>query len=195
MNENLRFVTRIGNNIDELFDDLAKLRITVFHDFPYLYEGSIAYEKEYLKTYSQSTRSFLFAVYDGESMVGATTAIPLTDETTDVQMPFVQNGIRLEDVFYFGESILLKSYRGLGIGHRFFDTREAHAASYGSYRITSFCSVERPTNHPLKPADYRTNDVFWLKRGYVPHPELVSNFEWTDLGEKGAYPKKDGLLD
>lgn len=185
----LQFVTLTGTSIEEAFDDLAALRIAVFRDYPYLYEGTIEYEREYLKTYSKSSESLLFSVYDGNRMVGATTCIPLIDETSDVQAPFLKAGMNVETIFYFGESILLSSYRGRGLGHRFFDVREAHAASFGNYDLTCFCSVQRPENHPLKPADYRSNEVFWQKRGYTPSTELTSFFEWTDIGEPASSAK------
>jgi hypothetical protein len=185
----LGHVTKYGAAIAECFDDLAALRMEVFRDFPYLYEGSLDYEREYLSTYANSSRSFLYAIYDGQKMVGATTCIPLIDETTEVQAPFVKNQIDLSRIFYFGESILLSPYRGAGLGHTFFDVREAHAASFADYTTTSFCSVERSDSHPRKPADYRSNEVFWRKRGYSPVPELTSFFEWTDIGEKDSSTK------
>lgn len=184
----LTFVTKQGNAIASVFDDLAKLRITVFRDFPYLYEGSLDYEKEYLKIYSKSERAFLFAVYDGEKMVGATTCIPLSDETNEVQAAFKNAGSDIGKIFYFGESILLTQYRGLGLGHRFFDEREKHAAGFGTFKTTCFCSVER-INHPAQPADYRPNDAFWIKRGYHKVPELTTTMEWPDIGETISTPK------
>lgn len=185
----LTYTTKLGAAIEGCFEDLAHLRIEVFRDFPYLYEGSIDYEREYLKTYSNSERALLFAVYDQQKMVGATTCIPLTDETKEVQEPFVKAGYDLSKVFYFGESILLRPYRGQRLGHKFFDVRESHAASFGEYDITCFCAVVRPEDHPLKPQDYRPNDQFWLKRGYTQRPELTSLFDWTDLGETTSTSK------
>lgn len=190
MSHELNFITKTGSNIASVFDDLAQLRITVFRDFPYLYEGSVDYEKEYLKTYSNSESAFLFAVYDGSKMVGATTCIPLIDETAEVRQPFEVAGFNLNEIFYFGESILLKEYRGLGLGHRFFDEREKHAAGYGNYKTCCFCSVERGEDHPAKPADYRPNDAFWLKRGYKKEPKLQTHMAWPDIGESRSTPKK-----
>jgi len=184
----LSFLTKQGHAIESVSDDLAKLRIAVFRDFPYLYEGSLNYEKEYLKTYANSERAFLFAVYDDEKMVGATTCIPLGDETEEVQAPFKDAGSDVESIFYFGESILLPQYRGLGLGHRFFDEREKHAAGFGTYKTTCFCSVER-INHPAQPADYRPNNAFWIKRGYHKVPELKATMEWPDIGETESTPK------
>ncbi|WP_031528208.1 hypothetical protein [Dyadobacter crusticola] len=181
--ENLSFVTKRGAEIESVFEDLGKLRIAVFHDFPYLYEGDLDYEKEYLKIYSQSARAFLFSVYDGAEMVGATTCIPLADETEEVRAPFEKAGYDVSSIFYFGESILLQKYRGLGLGHRFFDEREAHARSFGDYELACFCAVERAADHPARPDKYRPNDVFWQKRGYVKNPRLRSTMRWLDIGE------------
>ena len=189
MTAQLTFVQKTGPGIAEVFDDLAKLRMAVFRDYPYLYEGSVEYEKGYLQTYLQSERSFLFAVYDGDAMVGATTCIPLKDETAEVRKPFEDAGFDMEAICYFGESILLPAYRGLGLGHRFFDEREAHARNLGGFENCCFCSVNRGDNHPLKPADYRPNDAFWLKRGYQKEPALQSTMEWPDLGEPVSTPK------
>ncbi|WP_428660100.1 GNAT family N-acetyltransferase [Runella sp.] len=190
MYQNLTFTTKRGPEIASVIEDLGKLRIAVFRDYPYLYEGTLDYEKEYLQTYVKSPRSFLFAVYDGAEMVGATTCLPLIDETHDVRQPFEEAGFDLTSIFYFGESILLPAYRGLGWGHRFFDEREAHARSFGTYNITCFCAVEREENHPAKPEAYRPNDAFWAKRGYHKEPSLQSGFEWPDIGQTHSTPKK-----
>ena len=189
MTAQLTFVRKTGAGIAAVCDDLARLRIAVFRDYPYLYEGSIEYEKGYLQTYLRSERSFLFAVYDGDTMVGATTCIPLEDETDEIRKPFEEAGFDVKKICYFGESILLPAYRGAGRGHRFFDEREAHAQTLGSFEICCFCSVDRGEDHPLKPADYRSNDAFWLKRGYQKETALQSAMEWPDLGESVSTPK------
>ncbi len=189
MTASLRFERLGGPRFSEVFDELAALRIAVFREYPYLYEGTLAYEKTYLQTYADAGRSFFFAVYDGTRMIGATTCIPLEDETDEVQEPFLKAGFALDEVFYFGESLLLPEYRGLGLGHRFFDEREAHAASFGAFKYTCFCAVVRPDNHPLRPENYRPLDEFWTKRGYKKEPGLQSRFDWPDLGESESTAK------
>ena len=56
-----------SKDITPLIPDLARLRITVFRDFPYLYEGSYEYEKEYLKVYTNSSASVLVAAFDRDN--------------------------------------------------------------------------------------------------------------------------------
>lgn len=179
----LTIVRKTGADIASVFDDLAQLRIRVFRDFPYLYAGTIDYEKEYLQVYAASPRSFLVAVYDEGKMVGASTCIPLADETDTVKKPFLTAGYRVDKIFYFGESILLPEYRGRGTGHLFFDEREAHAGRFNDYEMTCFCAVERPENHSLRPPGYRPLDQFWQNRGYAKMPELQTWFFWPDTGE------------
>lgn len=189
MKNDLQFESYKGPEIARVFEPLAMLRVAVFRAYPYLYEGSIAYERTYLQTYADSPDALLFAVFDAGRMVGATTCIPLADETQEVQAPFLAAGYELSRIFYFGESILLPEYRGYGLGHRFFDVREAHARGFGPFTHTCFCAVQRPASHPAKPADYRPLDEFWEKRGYRPVAGLQSTFSWPDIGATVATEK------
>ena len=185
----LTFLRLQGAAIRSVFDELAALRITVFRDFPYLYEGTVDYERAYLETYARANQSLLFTVRDGDRMVGATTALPLRDETAEVQEPFRRSGYDLDSIVYFGESILLPNYRGQGLGHRFFDEREAYARQLGGFSTTCFCAVQRSIDHPLRPSDYQPLDSFWTKRGYVRHDDLQSTFSWPDRGEMASTDK------
>ena len=177
-----------GSDAAPFFDDLARLRITVFRAFPYLYEGDLAYEQAYLSTYARSEGSIFVLAIDGGRVVGASTGTPMTTETDEVQAPFIAAGREPADHFYFGESVLLPQYRGRGIGVKFFEGREAQARKLG-LRYTTFCAVERPLDHPRRPADYQPLDSFWAKRGYSHHPELRTTFTWRDLDEVSESPK------
>ncbi len=180
----MHFTHHRGAEIADIFEPLAALRIEVFRAWPYLYAGTLDYERAYLQTYARTPRSMVFGVWDGTRMVGATTCIPLHDETPEVQKPFLDAGMEVGKIFYLGESILLPEYRGLGLGNRFFDEREAHAAGFGQYDTTCFCAVIRPPDHPICPPDYRPLDAFWQKRGYRRSAHLRSVFHWPDIGEK-----------
>ena len=185
----LRFIKKVGSEIRTHFQDLAQLRMSVFKEFPYLYEGTLEYELEYLETYALSEKSILFAVYDGDEMIGATTAIPLSDETEELKKSFIGHQIDIDQIFYFGESILIQKYRGLGLGHRFMDEREAHAKSFQSFTHTAFCSVVRPKNHLLRSKNYRPNDEFWAKRNYIRQDNILTEMEWLDINESESTSK------
>jgi len=166
---------------------LAELRMRVFRDWPYLYDGDAQYEERYLRTYRDSWRSVVVLAFDGGRVVGASTGLPLSDETEEIRAAFDGHLVKVEHVFYCGESVLLPEYRGLGVGHRFFDLREAHARALGDFRWTAFCAVERDADDPRRPAFHRGNEVFWRKRGYTHRPELRAHLNWSEVG-RGEQP-------
>jgi len=182
MTDTLRIDSLTGDAARAVFPDLARLRIRVFRDWPYLYDGDAAYEEKYLATYADSAGGVIVVARDGDRVVGAATALPLADETPEVIAPFVRAGIAVDDVFYLGESVLLPEYRGRGVGHAFFDGREARARALG-YSITAFCAVRRPADHPRRPAGYVPLDAFWERRGYGERPDLETTFSWRDLDD------------
>ena len=171
-----------GAELEAALDDMAQLRITVFRDWPYLYDGTLDYERSYLQAYRDSPGALLVAAIDDGKIVGASTSAPMEDHASEFAEPMRQTGLPLENILYGAESVLLPEYRGRGIGHRFFDLREAHAQSLGRSHV-AFCSVMRPEDHPLRPGQYRSNDAFWTKRGYAPLPGAIAHFSWRDLGE------------
>ena len=164
--------------------DLARLRIEVFREFPYLYGGSAAYEETYLRTYLEAPDAVVILARDGNRVVGASSALPLTQETPELRAPFHTPEFDERDVLYLGESVLLPEYRGRGLGHAFFDGREAHARALG-LGVTAFCAVQRPQEHPARPASYRPLNAFWAARGYVERPDLHTTLSWPDLGGDG----------
>jgi GNAT superfamily N-acetyltransferase len=178
-----------GPGIGPWLDAVARLRIAVFRDWPYLYDGDFAYEQDYLRAYARSPDSVFVLALDGDAVVGASTGLPLADDTVEFQRPFLDAGRRVDDVFYFGESVLLPQYRGQGLGHRFFDEREAHARSLGRFAWTGFCAVDRDPADPRRPAGHRGNEAFWTKRGYARQPGLTVRLAWQELDEPAPSEK------
>jgi GNAT superfamily N-acetyltransferase len=183
MTEPLHIERRSGDALARHIPDLAELRIRVFREFPYLYAGDRDYEERYLRTYVASRGAVIALAFDGGRVVGAATAIPLAEETPNIQRPFRDAGFDIDRVFYFGESVLLPEYRGRGAGVRFFEEREAAARESGDFRFCAFCAVDRPVDHPRRPAGYRPLDEFWRRRGYQRRPDLRTVISWRDLDE------------
>ena len=177
-----------GSAILPFILDAARLRISVFREWPYLYEGDEAYERGYLLTYSRYPDSLFVVAKAGPEVVGISTGIPLVAETDEVKAPFLAAGIDPATVFYFGESVLQPKWRGCGIGVEFFQERERYARSLTGICQAAFCAVDRPAMHPLRPADYVPLDAFWKKRGFVK-TELRTGFTWKEIGEEKASPK------
>lgn len=182
MTQELEIAVLSGARIAPRLDDIARLRIGVFRDWPYLYDGDAGYEAQYLQTYLDSPRSVVVLALDGGRVVGASTGLPMSDEADAFRLPLQRASIDVARVFYCGESVLLPAYRGRGLGHRFFDEREAHARRLGGFDVTAFCAVDRPAADPRRPAAHRDNDVFWRKRGYQRHDHLQARLPWREVG-------------
>jgi len=185
----LRLENLHGPSLAPHLDALGQLRITVFRDYPYLYDGSLDYERDYLRTYLNSPDSLVVLAFDADRVVGATTCLPMRDEGPEFQDAFLKNGYDIDSICYFGESILLPEYRGQGVGKAFFARREAHAQTLPRMKLTTFCAVDRPAQHPLRPLGYQPLDGLWRKQGYSRHPELQATFVWKEIGETSESAK------
>ena len=152
-----------GDELAEHLPALAVLRIAVFSDYPYLYDGDAEYEHRYLAEYAAAPNAVLVAAFE-------------------------ERGFDTGKLFYFGESVLLPRYRGHGIGHAFFDHREDAARKAGA-EAAIFASVIRADNHPDRPHDYRPLSDFWTKRGYAPVEGLISQLAWKEHGEESESHK------
>jgi GNAT superfamily N-acetyltransferase len=172
-----------GEQIKSVLDDLARLRMTVFRDWPYLYDGTLEYEEQYLAKLAGAANAVCVVARDGDEIVGASTAAPMREHADEAAEPFEKAGYDLGKIFYCGESVLLKSHRGHGLGNSFFDQREAQARRLGGFTHSTFCRVVRPDDHTLKPADYRPLDPFWRKRGYAPVDGLLATYQWKDIDQ------------
>ncbi len=186
----IRIETLTQDKFGAALPALAHLRIEVFRDWPYLYAGTLDYEQRYLDKFAATAGSVIVAAYDGAAIIGCATAAPLLGHEPEFAAPFLKAGYDPTRIFYFGESVLRASYRGRGIGHAFFDQREAAARKVEDITHTAFCGVLRPADHPAKPEGYSPLDAFWRKRGYASVPDLVAHYDWTDVGhtEKTSKP-------
>jgi GNAT superfamily N-acetyltransferase len=169
--------------------DLARLRIAVFRDWPYLYDGTLDYEERYLAHFLEDPAAVLVVARDGDMIVGAATASPMIGQDAAFSRPFSDAGHDVARLSYFGESVLLPAYRGHGIGHAFFDHREAAARASGA-AAACFCGVIRPADHALRPSGARDLAPFWRARGYAPLEGMIAHYDWKDVdqGKETAHP-------
>lgn len=184
----LRVEPATGSDVAHYLSALAVLRIEVFREWPYLYDGDVAYEERYLAPYATAPDTVVVIAWAGDELVGAATAMPLTAHGDAIAPPLVAAGYDPATVCYFGESVLRRDFRGRGLGHRFFDEREAFARARG-FGTAAFCAVDRPADHPARPAAYVPLDRFWTKRGFVRRPDIVARLAWKDHDEDAETAK------
>ncbi|HEU5280399.1 MAG TPA: GNAT family N-acetyltransferase [Gammaproteobacteria bacterium] len=161
-------------------EQIANLRITVFKDYPYCYDGDMAYESEYLQTYTNCEESTIVIALSNQCVIGASTAIPLEFEVDAFKKPFEKENIK--KIFYLGESVLLREFRGKNIYRHFFHEREKAALHHGCNR-TTFCAVERPASNTLRPLNYYPLDAIWNHFKYEKNNGRYTYFYWKDIHE------------
>lgn len=186
----LRLSTATGDALRPHLADVARLRIAVFREWPYLYEGDAASEERYLMRYAAAPGAAVVLARDGDRVVGASTCLPLAEEGEAVKAPFRAAGRDIARVFYFGESVLLPDYRGRGAGVGFFVEREAHARRFPGIDTAAFCAVMRDQDDPRRPAGYVPLDAFWRRRGYAPVPGLACTMSWKEAGATEETPHR-----
>ena len=79
-------------DLEAALDGVAALRIAVFRDWPYLYDGSLDYERQYLQTYRDSPGALLVGAFHGDRLVGASTSTPMEDHAEAFAGPLKQIG-------------------------------------------------------------------------------------------------------
>lgn len=179
----LQFKVLSGREARAYTQALAQLRIKIFRDYPYLYEGSLEYEREYLEVYFSSQESSAILCFDGDQLVGASTVIPLRDEMPSIKKPFLDQGHNLDDYVYFGESILEPHYRGQGIGKKFFELRKECASHIRDACWAVFCAVIRQEDKYPRPTNYSPLNDFWKKQGFEEWTGMKCSLSWKCLGE------------
>ena len=87
----LRVEALAGPAVEPCLGDLARLRIAVFADYPYLYHGDLAYEEHYLREYAAAAGAVLVPIaFDFPSELGRDEGVVLVERR--VASPHVVHG-------------------------------------------------------------------------------------------------------
>ena len=168
-----------GEKIKDVIDELGIFRISIFKEYPYLYDGNLDYERKYLSRYSNTSDSFLLLARDSQGILGAATGIPLINDEPEFIEPFKDQN--LDEIFYLGELMIRNDNRGQGLGSLLLRNL-LDLIDKKRFKAVCLYTVDRGDNHPLKPESYQSPDSLWRKFGFEKHPSHVVYFSWQDLG-------------
>ncbi len=182
MPENIKIVSSHGGEIKNLIPDIARLRIEVFAEYPFLYDGDLDYEYKYLEKYDSTGNAIVVAAYDNDKIIGVSTGYPLADQSEELKQVFQKSKRDVNDSFCLNEAVLEKGYRGKGIGGRLIDQIETFAKGFKQYKYMSLFTSLRPVDDPKRPKEYRPLGPFWAARGFCEHPELTFEVPYKEIG-------------
>lgn len=182
MNGSMEITTQllVGAAIVDSLGDLATLRLDIFSEYPYLYQGRRKDELTYLGTYAEASDARVILAYDGVTVVGAATGMPLAHEGAQMLDAFAGTTFPLEDIYYVGELLFRPAYRNCGLGQMLLDRLESHIRPLGRYRRLTCATVERPDDHPLRPRDYIPITRFLAHTGFVQLHRGTTRFMWRE---------------
>jgi len=183
----LSYESHVGPAIAPFVREMAEFRIRGFRAFPYLYEGTTAYEEKYLQGYVKEPRALLVRVLDGEQVIAVATSTPLAssaDIVAEAPQRFAAAGHDPKSFYYYAEILVNPAYRGRGVARRVYEERERHARAWG-YRHLCLAVVERPEGHPLKPKDYAPPERIWIRDGFEKSAIRFA-YEWPTIQPDGT---------
>ncbi len=175
-----------GAAIRDHVEELGHMRVAVFRDYPYLYDGRMEDERRHLSRYAESPDSLMVAMYDTEGLVGACTGVPLALEGGELARLFLEES--LEETYYIAEIVVRHGWRGQGLGTQLFSAL-LQAVDTDRYKRLCLCMVERAAGDPRRPADYKSPASLALRFGFVPDPSRTVQFHWKDVGEDAPTEK------
>ena len=168
-------------DLPALLRAITDIRMQVFSAWPYLYDGNLDDEDEYLRHFTRDPQTIVLGAWDGDRLVGVSTASRWETHPENLldQLPGLH--VPVTDILYLAESVLYADYRGQGIGNRFFQGREAFARQIGRSHV-AFAAVIRDADDPLRPKDYRDLGPWWRRLGYAPLNGAQCQMWWKDHG-------------
>jgi len=169
----------VEHTINDAIDAIAQLRIDIFKEYPYLYDGDLESEAKYLKKFTHAKDAITVVLKDDERVVGAITGLPLQYEEEAMLKPWREGEIAITKIYYFSEILLYEAYRGQGLGQELFDTAQEWVQNYHRYDYFTLATVDREID--LAPQSYHPTDSFWLRNGYVKQSDKIAYLTWRDL--------------
>lgn len=183
MQNEITFKLLKGREIPPYIDEVAKFRMQNFKEFPYLYAGDDAYEKEYLQSYVNDPKAILLTGFNANNeIIAISTGIPVISNADLLAVAkdlFIANHLNPAHYFYIGETIIHASYRNKGLYSKIVALREQAARDLGFDNIC-FLSVVREANHPQQPANYRSPEAIFNHCGYKKS-NMIIHYHWPTI--------------
>ncbi len=176
-NYNLELLT--GKDLESILPFVAQQRIELFREYPYLYEGNLTEEMNYLEWFAKLPHTAMAVAYHDKQPVGFVSGTSFKDFDTHFKGScdvFLKADLKPEEYYYITEGIVVPEHRGNALALKLSALIEGYAKKIG---FTKGCFVdESHDKHPLKPANYYSLETAFKKAGYIKSP-LSIKFNWV----------------
>lgn len=185
-----------GKDTSNFINLIAQLRIKHFREYPYLYEGNMELEKQYLQAYAADVRSIFVIAKVNDEITEVSTGIPLVSSSVllkDAETIFRENGLEPNEYYYYGEVIILPEHRGLEILVKMLAAQNKKVREWG-YKYITGLTVIRGEKHPLKPDDYKSPDKLGHYFGYNKSGFTIK-YSWPTIQKDGHVKNMSNALE
>jgi len=176
----------IGKNASEYIEYVSHLRINIFKEYPYLYQGDLEYEKKYVADYTLHNQAMIaIAKIDG-LIAGISTGIPVISDSKiaqDVKEIFTKQKTEAEKYYYYGEIMILPEFRGKGLATKLYSAQDKIIKEWG-FEHACILTVIRENDHPLKPKCYNSPNSLWKHLGFF-QTGYKTNLHWQTIQSDG----------
>lgn len=183
-----------GQDIKPVIGFVAQKRLDTFCEYPYLYEGTMEYERAYLENFSIPENNAAIAMaYYNQKAIGFVTAIPLIHaEIVQESLPSLENeGINTKKCFYISEGIVDQEHRKQKIALRLYGLIKKYAHEKG-FTIESVLN-ESHEEHPLKPKNYIDINNTFIAHGAVKTITTLKAI-WPTFQVDGSVKEQEHVL-
>ncbi|MDX8430405.1 MAG: GNAT family N-acetyltransferase [Candidatus Algichlamydia australiensis] len=180
--KNIEIISLQGKEILPYLRELARLRMVVFKEWPYLYDGSYDGEEKYLQIYAETQNALFILAIEGGTVIGAVTGIPVSESMEEVQEVFLKKNLPMNKVYYLGEIMLLKEFRNKGTGKKMYLAFEKFLKELKKFEKVVLCEIFRDKSDKRMPTEYKSLTTFWESLGYKRLPNLEASFSYKEMG-------------
>lgn len=185
-----------GEHIKKFISCVSQLRLDMFREFPYLYQGTYEYEKKYMEGYANNSKSMLGLAYAEKTLAGVFTGMPLISDSEivkDSKLLFIANNIDPSSYYYYGEVLVLPQFRRLRLPNLLSSRMDFEAKNMG-FDNACFMAVSRSDDHPLKPKEYVKPDKLWERYGYKKM-NLCAKYHWPTIHSDASVKDEENILE
>lgn len=173
--EGIHLETFKGNAISPYIQDITDLSLTIYREYPYLYEGTEEEYMPFIEYYSYSQNGIACILFDNDKPIGVAIGMPMNEMREKYKQPLLNyyTETDFDSLFYLGEFLLLKEYRGQGFSKQMYLELEQQVRKTGFSSKIFFCEID----------NYRSLDKFWSKLGFKLCGNLSFTVYWRNVSE------------
>jgi len=190
--DSIHLQTFKGESINPYVKDITDLCITVFREYPYCYEGTEEEYRPFIEHYAHSDNGIACLLFENDYPIGVAIGMPLNEMREQYMDPFItaRPQENCDELFYLGEFVLLKEYRGRGLGKEMYLELEDLVRENRNVKKMCFCKIDETNSEPTIPENYRSLDGFWEKLGFDQCDDVAMEAYWHDIGQIEASSHK-----